>query len=393
MPELKLPLDGGMRTCRIERACSYRPPATPFTARVAYAAAHVVPDTLSKNDAIDWAATLAYRRHLWSYGLGVAEAMDTAQRGMGLAWEAARELIARSLAEAQACGGLIACGAGTDQLPEDQPASLDHIVAAYEEQCEWVEHHGGRVILMASRALARSAASAEDYLTVYSRILSQLRQPAILHWLGDMFDPKLAGYWGSADLDRATEVCLSLISDHATRLEGIKISLLDAQREIDLRRRLPAGVRMYTGDDFNYDALIRGDGRHHSDALLGIFDAIAPAASAAIQALDAGRPDEFDRILAPTIPLSRHIFEPPTYLYKTGIVFLAWLNGHQDRFQMLGGLETARSISHLSKLLVLAEQAGILQDPELACRRMQGLLEGALERTGVEVGGTSVNTV
>ncbi len=377
MPELKLPLEGGLTSCRIERVCSYRPPAKPLTSRIAYAAAHVVPDTLSRDETIDWERTLAYRRHLWSYGLGVAEAMDTAQRGMGLEWEAARELIARSLAEAQACGGLIACGAGTDQLPGDRPARLDEIIAAYEEQCEWVERHGGRVILMASRALARSAASADDYVAVYSRILSQLRQPAILHWLGDMFDPALAGYWRSPDLDRATEVCLSLIRDHAGRLDGIKISLLDAQREIDLRRRLPAGVRMYTGDDFNYDALIRGDGSYHSDALLGIFDAIAPAASGAIQALDAGRPDEFDRILAPTIPLSRHIFESPTYLYKTGIVFLAWLNGHQDRFQMVGGLETARSISHFSKLLVLAEHAGVLQDPELACRRMQDLLQRA----------------
>jgi hypothetical protein len=344
---------------------------------------------LSRDETIDWDQTLAYRRYLWSYGLGVAEAMDTAQRGMGLPWEAARELIARSLSEAQACGGLIACGAGTDQLPDNGPASLGDIVAAYEEQCEWVDRHGGRVILMASRALARSADSADDYLAVYSRILSQLRKPAILHWLGDMFDPKLAGYWGSPDLDRATEVCLGLIRDHAGHLDGIKISLLDAQREVEVRRRLPAGVRMYTGDDFNYDALIRGDGSHHSDALLGIFDAIAPAASAAVQALDTGRPDEFDRVLAPTIPLSRHIFESPTYLYKTGIVFLAWLNGHQDRFQMVGGLETARSISHLSKLLVLAEQAGILRNPELACRRMQDLLE----RAGAGMGSGSRNGV
>ncbi len=392
MPELKLPLEGGLTTCRIERACPYRPSATPLTSRVAYAAAHVVPNVVpevgAKHDGIDWDQTLAFRRHLWSYGLGVAEAMDTAQRGMGLLWETARELIARSLAEARTSGGVIACGAGTDQLPDDRLARLDEIISAYEEQCEWVERHGGRVILMASRALARTASSADDYLAVYSRILSQLRQPAILHWLGDMFDPKLAGYWGSPDLDRATETCLSLIRDHVEHLDGIKISLLDAQREIDMRRRLPAGVRMYTGDDFNYDALIRGDGRHHSDALLGIFDAVAPAASAAIQALDAGRPDEFDRVLAPTIPLSRHIFESPTYLYKTGIVFLAWLNGHQDRFKMVGGLETARSMSHLSKLLVLAEQAGILENPELACSRMQELLDCA----GVGVG-ASLNRV
>ncbi|HWZ30946.1 MAG TPA: dihydrodipicolinate synthase family protein [Bryobacteraceae bacterium] len=372
MPELMLPLEGGLASCRIERACPYRPPTKPLASRIAYAAAHVVPNV----GGIDWDATLAYRRYLWSYGLGVAEAMDTAQRGMGLSWNTARELIARSLADAQATGALIACGAGTDQLPEDQPARIDEIIAAYEEQCEWIESRGGRVILMASRALARAAASADDYVDVYSRILSQLRRPAILHWLGDMFDPKLAGYWGSTDLDRAMDTCLGLIHDHATRLDGIKISQLDAQREIDMRRKLPAGVRMYTGDDFNYDVLILGDGRHYSDALLGIFDAIAPAASAAIQALDAGRVGEFESILAPTIPLSRLIFEAPTYLYKTGIVFLAWLNGHQERFQMVGGMETARDIEHLSKLLVLAERAGVLQDPELACARMQTLLTG-----------------
>jgi hypothetical protein len=372
MPDLMLPLEGGLASCHIERACPYRPPAKPLTSRIAYAAAHVVPNA----GGIDWDATLAYRRHLWSYGLGVAEAMDTAQRGMGLSWNTARELNARSLAEAQATGGLIACGAGTDQLPENQTARIDQIIAAYEEQCEWIESRGGRVILMASRALARAAASADDYIDVYSRILSQLRRPAILHWLGDMFDPKLAGYWGSTDLDRAMDTCLGLIHDHAARLDGVKISLLDAQREIDMRRKLPAGVRMYTGDDFNYDVLIRGDGKNYSDALLGIFDAIAPAASAAIQALDAGRVGEFESILAPTIPLSRLIFEAPTYLYKTGIVFLAWLNGHQERFQMVGGMETARDIEHLSKLLVLAERAGVLQDPELACARMQTLLTG-----------------
>jgi hypothetical protein len=372
MPDLMLPLEGGLASCHIERACPYRPPAKPLASRIAYAAAHVVPNA----GGIDWDATLAYRRHLWSYGLGVAEAMDTAQRGMGLSWTKARELIARSLAEAQATGGLIACGAGTDQLPEDRQVRIDEIIAAYEEQCEWIESRGGLVILMASRALARAAASADDYIAVYSRILSQLRRPAVLHWLGDMFDPKLAGYWGSTDLDRAMNTCLGLIHDHSARLDGVKISLLDAQREIDMRRKLPAGVRMYTGDDFNYDVLIRGDGQNYSDALLGIFDAIAPAASAAIQALDSGRAGEFESILAPTIPLSRLIFEAPTYLYKTGIVFLAWLNGHQERFQMVGGMETARDIEHLSKLLVLAERAGVLQDPELACARMQTLLTG-----------------
>jgi hypothetical protein len=365
MPEIVLTLDGEKRTVRIERACPYHPPPKPLQSRVAYAAAHIV----AKGDGIDWEQTLAYRRHLWSYGLGVAEAMDTAQRGMGLTWKMAREFIARSLAEAQ---GPMVCGAGTDQLGES--AAIAEIIAAFEEQCEWIESRNGRVILMASRALARTARSADDYLRVYSKIFSQLQRPAILHWLGDAFDPHLAGYWGSSDLDEATETCLGLIRQHADKIDGIKISLLQARREIEMRGRLPAGVRMYTGDDFHFDELIRGDGARHSDALLGIFDAIAPVASAAIQALDNGRLDEYQRILAPAMPLSRLIFEAPTYFYKTGIVFLAWLNGHQDEFRLLGGLESARSIEHLSKLLILAEHAGVLRDPELACARMQGLL-------------------
>lgn len=351
----------------------YSPPERPLTSRIAYAAAHVVPLAGSQTE-VDWESTLAFRRYLWSYGLGVAEAMDTSQRGMGLPWESARELIARSLVEAQSCGGLIACGAGTDQIADDAVVTIDEISSAYQEQCEWVESRGGRVILMASRALARTAKAAEDYRAVYSGVLSQLQRPAILHWLGDMFDPKLAGYWGSSDISEAMDGCLEVIQEHSAKLDGIKISLLDAQREIDMRRKLPAGVRMYTGDDFNYDELIRGDGSYYSDALLGIFDAIAPAASAAIQALDRGDSAEYARILAPTIPLSRLIFESPTYLYKTGIMFLAWLNGHQERFEMIGGLQSARSIEHLSKLVVLAEKAGVLRDPELAHRRMQSLL-------------------
>jgi hypothetical protein len=376
MPEIILPIDNRSVKVRIDRASAYRPPSKPLTSRIAYSAGHVVANP-NKPDTIDWDATLAFRRHLWSYGLGVAEAMDTAQRGMGLDWDSARDLIARSLAEARTTKGLIACGAGTDHLPEAVPASLDDIIAAYEHQCEWVERNGGRVILMASRALCRIAKSPDDYANVYARILTQLRQPAILHWLGDMFDPKLAGYWGSSDLSEAMDICLAIIRDHAQKIDGIKISLLDAQREIDMRANLPAGIRMYTGDDFNYDTLILGDGAHHSDALLGIFDAIAPAASAAIQALDRNNPAEFTRILAPTIPLSRHIFEHPTYSYKTGIVFLAYLNGHQNHFKMIGGQETARSIGHLSKLLVLADEAGILVNPDVACQRMQTILDHA----------------
>lgn len=376
MPEIVLPIDNRSIKVRIDRASSYRPPSKPLISRIAYSAGHVVANPATQNN-IDWDATLGFRRHLWSYGLGVAEAMDTAQRGMGLDWDSARDLIARSLAEAKTTKGLIACGAGTDHLDPDQPATLDDIIAAYEHQCEWVERNGGRVILMASRALCRTAKSPDDYANVYARILTQLRQPAILHWLGDMFDPKLAGYWGSSDLSKAMEICLAIIRDHAQKIDGIKISLLDGQREIDMRAKLPNGIRMYTGDDFNYDRLILGDGTHHSDALLGIFDAIAPAASAAIQALDNHDPAAFTRILAPTIPLSRHIFEHPTYSYKTGIVFLAYLNGHQNHFKMIGGQETARSVGHLSKLLVLADEAGILVNPDLACQRMQTILDHA----------------
>ncbi|HLW77577.1 MAG TPA: DUF993 family protein, partial [Bryobacteraceae bacterium] len=271
MPEIRLPLDGEMKTVRIERACSFEPPLKPIASRIAYAAAHVV----GEGDRIDWDATLAYRRHLWSWGLGVAEAMDTSQRGLGLSCEKACELIERSLGNAPH-GALIACGAGTDRLTDEQTTKLDPIIAAYQEQCEFIESRGGRVILMASRALARAARSPGDYLAVYSRILEQLRQPAILHWLGDMFDPQLAGYWGSGDIGAAMDTCLAVIHHHAAKIDGIKISLLDADREIEMRRRLPTPVRMYTGDDFHYDALIRGDGAHFSHALLGIFDAIAP---------------------------------------------------------------------------------------------------------------------
>ena len=380
MPEILLPIDGQLVRRNIQRACAYKRPLAALQSRIAYSAAHVVADPVREQNpqtgsAIDWESTMAYRHYLWAWGLGVAEAMDTAQRGMGLSWPAAQELIARAMAEAKAWDGLIACGAGTDHLPENQSVTLEEIAQAYEEQCAFVEKHGGRVILMASRALARTAKSVDDYATIYSRILRQLRQPAILHWLGDMFDPKLAGYWGTGNLSQAMEACLNVIRENTAHVNGIKISLLDKKREEDMRRLLPFGVRMYTGDDFNYDELIAGDGMHHSDALLGIFDGIAPAASASIQALDAGKPDEFRRILAPTLALSRHIFQAPTYLYKTGIVFLAWLNGQQKHFHMLGAVQSARSISHLAKLLVLAEEAGVLLDPDLACHRMQLLLE------------------
>jgi hypothetical protein len=380
MTELLLPKnDGTIEAYRLKAPAAYRPPAEPLRSRVAYSAAHVVAEPLAdinpwSETRLDWEATMAYRRHLWSYGLAVAEAMDTAQRGMGLDWETAKELIRRSIAEAQAAGGLVACGAGTDHLQPGNAVTVDDVIAAYEEQVGYVEGGGGRVILMASRALARSAKSADDYARVYSRILSQVRQPVILHWLGEMFDPQLKGYWGSGDVTAAMQTCLAVIREHAAKVDGIKISLLSAEREVEMRRQLPAGVKMYTGDDFNYDRLILGDEEGHSHALLGIFDAIAPAASAALQALDRGDVGEYEKILAPTVPLSRHIFQAPTYFYKTGIVFLAWLNGHQTHFRMVGGQESARSVVHLAELFRLADAAGLIADVELAARRMKSYL-------------------
>jgi Protein of unknown function (DUF993) len=352
------------------------PGASPPRCRVAYAAAHVVADPLADNTpgrpaTLDWEATLAFRRHLWAHGLGVAEAMDTAQRGFGLDHAAARELVRRSAAEARACGGRIAAGASTDQLPGGPPRPLREVLAAYQQQAAEIEDAGAQVVLMASRHLAAAARHADDYLEVYGRILKQLSGRAILHWLGPSFDPALAGYWGSPDLDEATETLLRLLAEHTDKVDGVKLSLLDADREVAMRRRLPPGVRMYTGDDFNYQDLIRGDEHGHSDALLGVFDAIAPLASAALRAMDAGDLAAYDRLLGPTVPLARHLFAPPTYHYKTGVVFLAWLCGHQDHFTMVGGLQSARSVPHLVRLFVLADQAGLLRDPELAAARMR----------------------
>lgn len=353
---------------------SFPLPTAPIRSRVAYAAAHVVRDPLGADrgeGAVDWDATLAFREHLWSHGLGVAEAMDTAQRGMGLDYDATRALIARSCVAAKAAGGRIVCGAATDQLPAGEPAELDAIAVAYEEQCAHIEASGGRIVLMASRHLSAAARGPEDYARVIDRVLGQVAEPVVVHWLGPMFDPALEGYWGSSDLDEAADVCLDLLTRHAAKIDGIKLSLLDDRREIELRRRLPPGVRMFTGDDFHYPELILGDDEATSDALLGIFDAIAPAASAALQALDAGDEDRYREILAPTVPLSRKIFETPTFHYKTGIVFLAYLNGFQRHFRMIGGLESARSIVHLGELFVLADRAGLLRDPELASERMR----------------------
>ncbi|MBP0454636.1 dihydrodipicolinate synthase family protein [Kitasatospora sp. RG8] len=352
--------------------------AAPATSRIAYAAAHVVADPLGGNAAgapavVDWDATLAFRRHLWSLGLGIADAMDTAQRGMGLDWPATRELIIRSGAEARATGGLLACGVGTDQLtPGDH--RLDTIARAYEEQLAVVEDAGAQTILMASRALAANARTPDDYLRLYSHLIAQSERPVILHWLGEMFDPALAGYWGSPDLDSATATVLALIEEHADRIDGIKVSLLDADREVALRRALPPGVRLYTGDDFHYPELIKGDELGHSDALLGVFDPIAPVAAAALGALDEGDLDRYDALFAPTLPLARHLFAAPTYHYKTGIVLLAWLAGHQEHFTMVAGAQSGRSVPHLVELFRLADAAGVLPDPDLAADRMRRFL-------------------
>ncbi|MFO1311675.1 MAG: dihydrodipicolinate synthase family protein [Burkholderiales bacterium] len=380
-PALRLPTAAGgveTYTMRMPRAFPERP-ARAFT-RIAYSAAHVVADPFADVDpwltaAIDWDATLAYRRHLWSLGLGVAEAMDTAQRGMGLDWPTSLELVRRSIDAARDIpGAVLASGVGTDHMRPEDARTLDDVIAAYEEQLEAVEALGGRVILMASRALARIARSPADYERVYGRILSQVREPVILHWLGEMFDPALAGYWGDADHLRAMDTALGIIASHAAKVDGIKISLLDAGKEIAMRRRLPPGVRMYSGDDFNYAELIAGDAHGHSDALLGIFDAIAPAASAALAELAAGNTAAFHDILGPTVPLSRHVFAAPTRYYKTGVVFMAWLNGHQSHFSMVGGQQSARSVVHLAQLFRLADAAGLLRDPALAASRMRTFL-------------------
>ena len=335
--------------------------------RSVYAAAHVVANPLAENclgapAVIDWEATLHYRQYLWSLGFGVAEAMDTAQRGMGLDWAATKELIRRVAIDARSNGSPIVCGAGTDQLPANQPHSLTTIIDAYLEQCAWIEQYGASIVIMASRALAASAQSLEDYYQVYETVLTQTRDRVILHWLGPMFDPALTGYWGSQDLDLATANFLFLLRKLQNKVGGIKVSLLDKNREIALRRELPNTVKLFTGDDFNYPELILGDDQGYSHALLGIFDAIAPAASAALGALDEGNKTNFLALLNPTVPLSRHIFQTPTYYYKTGLVFLAYLNGHQSHFRMIGGLESARSVLHLSKLFKLADQAGLLAD-------------------------------
>jgi hypothetical protein len=378
-PELVLPgADGQLAPYRMLAQPLPAAAGPPASSRVAYAAAHVVADPLADNTPgrparLDWDATLEFRHHLWRHGLGVADAMDTAQRGMGLDWAATAELVRRSATEAATVGGALVCGAGTDQLPPGEH-DLAAVLHAYEQQLEVLEDAGAGVVLMASRALAASAAGPADYAKVYGALLEQVRRPVLLHWLGPMFDPALTGYWGSTDLDAATDAFLQIIAAHPDKVDGVKVSLLDADREVALRRRLPEGVRCYTGDDFHYPELILGDGHGYSDALLGVFDPIAAAASAALAALDAGDEDGYQRIFAPTVPLARLVFAEPTFHYKTGIVFLAWLAGHQTHFSMVSGMQSARSLPHLGQLFVLADRAGLLPDPDLAAARMRALL-------------------
>ncbi len=381
---IQLPKKGGeLYTYKPQQAVPFEiPEGKPFEKRIAFSAAHVVADPFADTDPlnesqIDWDLTMKYRHYLWSQGLAVAEAMDTAQRGMGLNWGHSQELITRSVKEAKSVNGKIASGAGTDHLDPSPDLSLEEVEAAYEEQCSFVEGTGSQIILMASRALAACAKGPEDYERVYGKILSNVSEPVILHWLGDMFDPALKGYWGHDNIDQAMEVCLRVIRENEDKVDGIKISLLDDQREIEMRRLLPESVKMYTGDDFNYPDLIAGDEQGYSHALLGIFDAIAPAAAAALHALDANDLDKYHALLEKTVPLSRHIFQTPTYAYKTGVVFMAYLNGHQPHFRMINGAEGHRSIIHLSDLFVMADEAGLLRNPEMAVERMKIVLAQA----------------
>ncbi|MFJ9421447.1 dihydrodipicolinate synthase family protein [Streptomyces sp. NPDC101249] len=374
---LRLPYPGGaLRAYEPRAEPRALTPGAPFTSRTVFSAAHVVADPLADTTpdgpaAVDWDATLAFRRHLWSHGLGVAEAMDTAQRGMGLDWPTAAELIRRSAAEAKASGGRIACGVGTDQITA---GTLAEVRAAYEEQLALVEESDAQAVLMASRALAAAASGPEEYLEVYGHLLRQAAEPVVLHWLGPMFDPALEGYWGSADLDTATDTFLDVIAAHPDKVDGIKVSLLDARREVELRRRLPQGVRCYTGDDFHYPELIAGDEQGFSHALLGIFDPLGPLAAEAVRILDTGDTGGFRELLDPTVELSRHLFQAPTRFYKTGVVFLAWLAGHQSHFTMVGGLQAARSLPHLAHAYRLADGLGLFPDPKLAEERMRNLL-------------------
>ena len=375
--------DGSLKTVSLKASPIEPSGSTPKFNRIVYAAAHVVIDPFATIDPwdsspkVDWDATLAFRERLYTLGFKVAEAMDTAQRGMGVDWAVARELIQRSLRHAQEQGGEAACGVGTDQLQASSDVTLADVEAAYREQLAVVEHEGGKVILMASRALARCAKGRDDYLTIYGRILRDAMQPVVLHWLGPMFDAELDGYWGSRDIPTAMDTVAELIKQNADTVDGIKVSLLDAKWEIELRRRLPPGVKMYTGDDFNYAELIQGDDVGYSHGLLGIFDPIAPVAAVALGELAAGNVGRYRELLDPTVALSRELFRSPTRHYKAGVVLLAWLNGHQRHFSMAGGLQSARGAVHYARVFELADACGVLTDPDLAVKRMRELLSVA----------------
>lgn len=412
MPQLTLLSPAGATSpVELNDAPGYRRPTGPLRSRVAYAAAHVVPQTWADNTPgrpaeIDWDATLDFRRAVYSWGLGVADAMDTAQRNMGLDAAATRELIARSAQVAREEGGSVVVGVNTDHV-EAEVISIDDVIAAYKEQLHFTEEQGAGPVLMASRHLARVAASPDDYRRVYRAVLSTATTPVVLHWLGTAFDPVLAGYFGSDDWREASAVLLEIIEENVDKVAGVKMSLLDAASEVSVRERLPESVRMFTGDDFNYVGLIGGAAlrpvaepveaqgpvaepveaadspRQHSDALLGAFAAITPVASAAIQALDAGDPTRYLEILGPTEELSRQVFAAPTFYYKTGVAFLSWLNGHQPAFQMVGGLHSARSLPHLSRIVELANSSLTLERPELAMIRWHGMLR----HNGIDVPG------
>lgn len=387
-----LDADGTTRAVALAPAPSFAKPRRPLESRVAYAAAHVVPKAHADNTPgrpaeIDWDATLAFRHHVWSWGLGVADAMDTAQRNMGLDAAATRELISRSAAEAASAGGSLVVGVNTDHVG-DESISLEQVIDAYTEQLHHAEDAGAGAVLMASRHLARAAQNADDYRRVYREVLAAASAPVVLHWLGTAFDPALEGYFGSTDTDAAAGTLLQVIEANRDKVQGVKMSLLDADAEIAVRRRLPESARMFTGDDFHYVGLIEGDEQGHSDALLGAFAALAPNASAAIQALDHDDVAEYRRILGPTEELSRQVFAAPTYYYKTGVAFLSWLNGHQAAFQMVGGLHAARSLPHLSRIVELANGSGALERPELAAARWHELLTINGVETSVRPPGT-----
>lgn len=378
MTELRLLRAGGLvESVPLGQGVVALPAGGAPQARVAYAAAHVIPFAWGDNvpgepGQVDWDATLAYRHHIWNLGLGVADAMDTAQRNMGMDWSLTAELIRRTAAEANSVGGRLVVGVNTDHL-DSSDVSLDAIVSAYLHQLEVAEDAGAQGVMMASRHLARSAADSSDYVQVYGEVLSRAQKPVVLHWLGDAFDANLLGYFGN-DLSSAMQTVEEIIVTNQSQVSGIKMSLLDADAEISLRRRLPGDVRMFTGDDYNYVGLIEGDEEGYSDALLGAFAAFPSVASRALGFIDSGAFDQYKAVLGPTEALSRQIFKAPTQFYKTGVAFMSWLNGHQSAFSMVGGLHSARSLTHLSEVVRLANDSGVFERPEVAAERWHSML-------------------